>query len=436
MSPAWRLRIEVVIVLGCRSAPPRCTRSYRSSAKLTEERALGDQSVALNPSRSSREWLDFTYQFLDVFFGLFAVALVLYLLWQPGRSPFRRIGLDFTRPGRDAASGLLLVAVIGVPGLALYAIGRALGLTVAVQTSPADWFWWTVPILVFRALEAALTEEVIVVGYLFTRFAELGVGRWATILSSAVLRGQLPPVPGLRAVLRQRRDGHRVRLVLRAMGPHDAARHRALDHRHRVVRRLPAGRRLVAGALRRSGLSPDGRRRRMPRARRLRHVLAARRARRPSQASAAATPRAARRGGRSRWNGCAPCRGRCADSACRRPRTPRRRTCRRLGKSLMNCARRSAAAVPGSRRSSSDARFSRPKPLPASRLLPTKTPANATVPSTAMRSTGIMRNPLFERTSVYSRAPSSGLPGCRDIPPRRAWCRRGRSMLRGWGTRP
>ena len=99
-------------------------------------------------------------------------------------------------------------------------------------------------------------------------------------------------------------------------------------------------------------------------------------------------------------------------------------------------SRRSAAAVPGSRRSSSDARFSRPKPLPASRLLPTKTPANATVPSTAMRSTGIMRNPLFERTSVYSRAPSSGLPGCRDIPPRRAWCRRGRSMLRGWGTRP
>ena len=158
-------------------------------SKLTEDRALGDQTVALNPSRASREWLDFTYQFLDVFFGLFAVALALYLLWQPGVNPFRRIGFDLTRPGRDAASGLLLVAVIGVPGLALYAIGRAAGVTVAVQTSPADWFWWTVPILVLRALEAALTEEVIVVGYLFTRFRELGVGPWATIVSSALLRG-------------------------------------------------------------------------------------------------------------------------------------------------------------------------------------------------------------------------------------------------------
>jgi membrane protease YdiL (CAAX protease family) len=76
-----------------------------------------------------------------------------------------------------------------VPGLALYAMGRALGVTVAVQTSPADWFWWTVPMLVLRALEAALTEELIVVGYLFTRFRQLGVGTWPTIISSAVLRG-------------------------------------------------------------------------------------------------------------------------------------------------------------------------------------------------------------------------------------------------------
>jgi CAAX protease family protein len=182
MPTARRLRVEVVIVLGLSLGASAVYSVVSLIAKLTEERALGDPSVALNPSRSSREWLDFTYQFLDVFFGLFAVALALYLLWVPGRSPFRRIGLDLTRPGRDAASGLLLVAVIGVPGLAL-------GITVAVQTSPADWFWWTVPMLVFRALEAALSEEVIVVGYLFTRFRELGVGPWATIVSSALIRG-------------------------------------------------------------------------------------------------------------------------------------------------------------------------------------------------------------------------------------------------------
>jgi CAAX protease family protein len=189
MSSARRLRLEVVIVLGLSLGASAVYSIVSLIAKLTEERALGDQSVALNPSRSSREWLDFTYQFLDVFFGLFAVALALYLLWQPGRNPFRRIGLDLSRPGRDTASGLLLFAAIGVPGLALYAIGRALGITVAVQASPADWLWWTVPMLVFRALEAALTEEVIVVGYLFARFRELGVGPWATIVSSALLRG-------------------------------------------------------------------------------------------------------------------------------------------------------------------------------------------------------------------------------------------------------
>ncbi len=158
-------------------------------ARVTDVQPLAEQSATLNPSRSTREWLDFTYQFLDVFFGLFVVALALYLLWRPGRSPFTRIGLDLTRPGRDAASALALVAVIGVPGLALYAIGRAAGLTVTVIPGPLDTHWWTVPILVLAALKAALTEEVIVVGYLFTRLRELGVGPWATILSSAVLRG-------------------------------------------------------------------------------------------------------------------------------------------------------------------------------------------------------------------------------------------------------
>ena len=105
MPTARRLRVEVVIVLGLSLGASAVYSIVSLVAKLTEERALGDQTVALNPSRSSREWLDFTYQFLDVFFGLFAVALVLYLLWQPGRSPFRRIGLDLTQPGRDAASG-------------------------------------------------------------------------------------------------------------------------------------------------------------------------------------------------------------------------------------------------------------------------------------------------------------------------------------------
>ena len=184
-----RLRLEVGIVLGLSLGASAVYSIVSIVARVTDERPLAEQSAALNQSRSSREWLDFTYQFLDVFFGLFVVALALYLLWQPGLSPFRRIGLDFARPVRDVASALALVAVIGIPGIALYAIGRLAGWTVAVVASPLDAHWWTVPILVLAALKAALTEEVIVVGYLFTRLRELGVGPWATILSSAVLRG-------------------------------------------------------------------------------------------------------------------------------------------------------------------------------------------------------------------------------------------------------
>ncbi|WP_244857582.1 CPBP family intramembrane glutamic endopeptidase [Agromyces archimandritae] len=184
-----RLWAEIVIVLGLSLGASAVYSIVSLVAKLTAGPPLGQQSTALNASRSEREWLDATYQFLDVFFALFAVALVLYLLWEPGRSAFRRIGLDLRHPLRDLGAGLALVAAIGIPGLALYAAGRALGITVAVSASPADWYWWTVPMLVLSALRAALTEEVIVVGYLFTRLRELGWNRWTIILAGAVFRG-------------------------------------------------------------------------------------------------------------------------------------------------------------------------------------------------------------------------------------------------------
>lgn len=189
MPSSRRLRIEIAIVLALSLGASAVYSIVSIVARLTDERPIRDQSAALNQSRAEREWLDLTYQFLDVVFGVAVVALVLYLLWQPGRDPFRRIGLDLTRPGRDAASGLLLAAVIGIPGLALYAAGRALGFTVAVVPQSLDAYWWTIPILVLAALKASLVEEVIAVGYLFTRLRELGVGPWATILSSALLRG-------------------------------------------------------------------------------------------------------------------------------------------------------------------------------------------------------------------------------------------------------
>jgi membrane protease YdiL (CAAX protease family) len=188
MTPA-RLRWEVVIVLGLSLGASAVYSLVAIIARLTNGTPLSEQSATINASQSEREWLDFTYQFLGVFFQLFTVALVRYLLWLPGKSAWARLGLDLTEPRLDLLRGVGLVLVIGIPGLALYLAGRAFGFTVAVVPNPLDAFWWTIPILVFSALGAALSEEVIVVGYLFTRLREFGWSTWTVILSSALLRG-------------------------------------------------------------------------------------------------------------------------------------------------------------------------------------------------------------------------------------------------------
>ena len=184
-----RLRWEVAIVLGLSLGASAVYSVVSIIARLTAGTPLSRQSAALNASQSPKEWLDFTYQFLSIFFDLFAVALVLYLLWLPGQSAFRRIGFDFTRPRKDVLTGIGLVVLIGVPGLGLYLAGRAFGWTVAVVASPLDTHWWTIPILILSALRSALSEELIVVGYLFTRLREFGWSTWGTILASALLRG-------------------------------------------------------------------------------------------------------------------------------------------------------------------------------------------------------------------------------------------------------
>ncbi|WP_442576173.1 CPBP family intramembrane glutamic endopeptidase [Microbacterium sp. F51-2R] len=162
---------------------------------------LGQQQAQVNPSRDVQAFWDILYQLLAVFFALALVGLVIYLLWEPGTNALRRIGLDFTRFGGDLGRGILLAAVIGIPGLGLYAVGRALGLTVAVVASPLDAAWWTVPLLVLSAIRAGLTEEVIFIAYLFDRLRRLGWNWWAIILSTAALRGAYHAYQGIGAIV-------------------------------------------------------------------------------------------------------------------------------------------------------------------------------------------------------------------------------------------
>ena len=181
----WEIAIVLSITLG-QSALYSVLRLVR---RLLSPTPLGQQQTQLNPSRDEAAVWDALYQVLDIVFDLALVALVVYLLWEPGTNALRRIGLDFTRFGGDLARGVLVTAVIGIPGLALYAVGRLWGFSVAVVASPLDAAWWTVPILLFAAVRAALLEEVIMLGWLYDRLRRLGWGWWPIIVSSAVLRG-------------------------------------------------------------------------------------------------------------------------------------------------------------------------------------------------------------------------------------------------------
>ncbi|WP_082659177.1 CPBP family intramembrane glutamic endopeptidase [Cellulomonas sp. B6] len=184
-----RLGTEVWIVLGLSLGKSAVYAVVSLVAKLTAGPPLASQTATLNASQSPRPYLDLTYQLLSIGFVLVPVALALYLLSANGRSATRRIGLDGRRPLRDLGIGVALAAVIGIPGLGLYAAGRALGVTVDVQAAALNAAWWTVPVLILAALQNALLEEVVVVGYLMERLREL---RWSTpaiIAASALLRG-------------------------------------------------------------------------------------------------------------------------------------------------------------------------------------------------------------------------------------------------------
>jgi membrane protease YdiL (CAAX protease family) len=184
-----RLTVEIWIVLGLSLGRSGVYAVVSIIDKLTAGPPLGAQSTTLNPSLSPRPWLDLVYQSLAIVFALMPVALALYLLSANGRSAVRRIGLTFARPLRDLGVGVGLAALIGVPGLALYAVARAMGMSVSVQASALDAYWWTVPMLILLALKNALLEEVVAVGYLMERLRDLRWREWNIVVASAALRG-------------------------------------------------------------------------------------------------------------------------------------------------------------------------------------------------------------------------------------------------------
>jgi membrane protease YdiL (CAAX protease family) len=159
------------------------------TAKLTAGKPLSSQAAVLNASQSARPYLDLTYQVLGIFFALIPVALALYLLARDRMDPFRELGLTAARPGFDAGWGVILAAGIGLPGLLLVYVAKLLGLNAQIVPTALQPVWWAIPVLILSALQNAILEEVIVVGYLMTRLKSFGWSVVTIVACSAVLRG-------------------------------------------------------------------------------------------------------------------------------------------------------------------------------------------------------------------------------------------------------
>lgn len=157
--------------------------------KLTRPAPLSQQATNLNPSLvPDRQWLDLTYQLLDICFDLVPVLLVFYLLSRESPGPVRLLGMDGRRWRFDLLSGFGLAAIIGIPGLGLYYAAKVLGINSNIVPAGLPDVWWAIPVLVLAAAQNAVLEEVIVVGYLVTRLREMW-GVWPVVLASALLRG-------------------------------------------------------------------------------------------------------------------------------------------------------------------------------------------------------------------------------------------------------
>ena len=193
------LHREVLVVLGLSLGASAVWAILSIIERLTRAVPLGQQTSSLNTSVTpDRPWLDLAYQLAGIGLALVPVALALYLLGRvepppsvevAGGSAARAIGLDLRAPRLDLLGGAALAAVIGIPGLGLYAAATALGINTTVKPANLAGAWWTVPVLVLSAAQNAVLEEVVVVGYLLTRLEQARWrGRWA-LAASALVRG-------------------------------------------------------------------------------------------------------------------------------------------------------------------------------------------------------------------------------------------------------
>ncbi|MEV0078775.1 CPBP family intramembrane glutamic endopeptidase [Nocardia neocaledoniensis] len=188
------LRVEIAVVLLVTFGLSGLSAGLSLLDSALSPGGVGGRTVALNASRSDNSFLDLLFQLVGITRLLAWAALGLYLLWRSGIGP-RLIGL--ARIGRaDVVPGLALAAVIGLPGLGLYLIAHALGVSVTIVPSSLS-EWWRLPVLILAACANSVAEEILVVAYLITRLRRLGWSENRSLVASALLRGSYHLYQGL-----------------------------------------------------------------------------------------------------------------------------------------------------------------------------------------------------------------------------------------------
>lgn len=183
------LHHEVLLVLGVSLGASAIYAILSITRRLADSRPLNQQASELNTSQATQSWLDLAYQLTGIALALVPVLLALHLLRRELTSPEHYLGLDRRKTRSDLALGAGLAAVIGIPGIGLYVAARSMGFNTEVVASSLGDHWWSVPVLVLSAIQNSVLEEVIMVGYLFTRWTQAGWKIPRILLVSALIRG-------------------------------------------------------------------------------------------------------------------------------------------------------------------------------------------------------------------------------------------------------
>ncbi|AIR97114.1 CPBP family intramembrane glutamic endopeptidase [Streptomyces glaucescens] len=183
------LRDETVLVLALSLGASGVSALISFVGSVTRPGGLKDQAATLNASAApGRPWLDLAWQLFGITTALVPVALVAHFLMRE-RQSLRTLGFDRSRPWPDLGRGAALAAVIGSTGIAFYLAARGLGFNLTVVPEALPDVWWKFPVLILSALQNAVVEEVIVVGYLLRRLGQLGWSPGSALMASSVLRG-------------------------------------------------------------------------------------------------------------------------------------------------------------------------------------------------------------------------------------------------------